>query len=200
MVRRQMVQFRALELVSTLQNEFKDQKNTACAKGVSEAEAVQIRAGSTLETRWVEFLATMDDDLKDDLDLEDLKKEIQEMVRLLKNGAGMAYMCSWLSSQQMQRATAPGSVDAVGAQFFTPEMDSMLSKANKYHVQLDANQPTSTLEQRKAEWDKLKSKAQQLLNQQPMNSALAQAWKDLEVAINKAEDVDITEATRRGET
>ncbi|CAO2148135.1 unnamed protein product [Urochloa humidicola] len=199
MVREQLVQFTVLDFVSTLEKEFRELKNTACAKALSKANAAQVQAGSTLETRWEEFIDTIDDDLIDDLDLEDLKEEVQEMVSRLKGGAGMAYMCAWLSSQQMQRATTPGSVDAVGAQFFTPAMDTMLSASKKYHVQLQADEGASKLEQRKAEWENLKSKVRQLLNQ-PMDTALAQTFKDLEVAINKAKDDDITEATKRGET
>ncbi|RLN41775.1 hypothetical protein C2845_PM01G20250 [Panicum miliaceum] len=112
MVRGQEVQFNALEFLSPLQDEFRKQMSTAGAKGENEARAAQIRAGNPGE-----------------------EKEVQEMVNRLKQGAGMAYMCSWVSSKQMQRAATLGSVDAVGTQFFTPAMDAMLSETKKYHVQ-----------------------------------------------------------------
>jgi hypothetical protein len=196
MVRGQIVQFNALEFLSSLQNEFRKQKNTAGNKGENEARAVLIRAGSSLEKRWEEFVATMDDDLTDDLDLDDLKKEVQEMVNRMKQGHGMAYMCSWVSSQQMQRAATLGSVDGVGTQFFTPAMDAILSESKKFHVQLA--QP-SKLDQRKESWDKFMKQAEQMLNQ-PMDTALTQTWNELKAAIDKAKNSDVDEAMRRGES
>lgn len=196
MVRGQIVQFNALEFLSSLQNEFRKQKNTAGNKGENEARAALIRAGSSLEKRWEEFLATMDDDLTDDLDLDDLKKEVQEMVNRMKQGHGMAYMCSWVSSQQMQRAATLGSVDGVGTQFFTPAMDAILSESKKFHVQLP--QP-SKLDQRKESWDKFMKQAEQMLNQ-PMDTVLTQTWNELKAAIDKAKNSDVNEAMRRGES
>ncbi|XP_039854938.1 uncharacterized protein LOC120713037 isoform X3 [Panicum virgatum] len=204
-VRGQVVQFNALEFLSTLQEEFKKQMNTAGAKGANEARAAQIRAGNSLEKRWEEFVKTMDDDLTDGLDLDDLKTEVEEMVNRLKQGAGMAYMCSWVSSQQMQRAATLGSADAVGTQFFTSARDAMLSKAKKYHVQLapggvggSSTQP-SKLEQRRESWEKLMKQAEQMLNQ-PADAALAQTWNELKAAIDKAKRSDLCEAMKRGES
>jgi len=204
-VRGQVVQFNALEFLSTLQDELKKQINTEGAKRVNEARAAQIRAGNSLEKRWEEFVKTMDDDLTDGLDLDDLKTEVEEMVSRLKQGAGMAYMCSWVSSQQMQRAATLGSADAVGTQFFTPAMDAMLSKAKKYHVQLapggvggSSTQP-SKLEQRRESWEKLMKQAEQMLNQ-PADAALAQTWNELKAAIDKAKRSDLCEAMKRGES
>ncbi|CAL4994546.1 unnamed protein product [Urochloa decumbens] len=204
MVREQIVRANALEFISIRLTEFKNQKDTAAAKGDSEASAAQVRAGSELETKWAEFMETMDDDLKDGLDLmlDDLQKEVQEMVKRLKQGKGMAYMCSWVSSQQMQRATTMGSVDTIGTQFFTPDMETMLHESRKYHISLPkkggGGGAPSKLEKRMADWESLKSKAQQMLNQ-PTDTALAQTWKDLEDAINKAKVDDVNEAFNRGE-
>lgn len=173
MVRRQMVQFRVLEFLSNLLlTEFNIDKNNTGAEGDKEVSDAQIRTGSKLETWWAKFMETVDDDLH----LDELQKEVQEMVRRLKQGDGMAYMCSWVSSQQMQRATTLGSVDTAGAHFFTDAMEMMLVESKKYHVEIPKG--GAKLEQLKAAWDKRKQQAED---------------------IEKAKDKDIEESIKCGE-
>ncbi|CAO2148227.1 unnamed protein product [Urochloa humidicola] len=197
MVRGQIVQFRAVRFLSSLQTEFSKEKYTAGANGDKEASDAEARAaGSTLETRWAEFMKEMGDNLLNDLNLDDLQMEVQEMASRLKRGAGMGYMCSWLSSQQMQTATTWGSASAVGGtRFLTQEMEKMLSESKKHHVQLPHG---VKLQKTKAAWDELKRQAQDMLNQ-PANTALSHVWMELETAIEKAKDKDVEEAIKRGE-
>ncbi|KAE8775232.1 hypothetical protein D1007_52292 [Hordeum vulgare] len=205
MVREQIVQFNVVDFLSTLHAEFRKQKNIAGGKGDKEAMDAQIRAGSTLETKWAEFMDMMDDDLKDGLDLDDLQNEVTEMVSRLKRGAGMAYMCSWVSTQQMQRATTLGSVDTVGTQFFTPIMDDMIRESQKYHVLLPQGSsapgggpattttttaPLGLVAQKKLDWSNLKLQAQAILGQ-PQDNDLIRLRDEMMVAIDKAMKQDI---------
>lgn len=207
MVREQIVQFSAVDFLSTLHAEFRKQKSIAGGKGDKEAMDAQIRAGSTLETKWAEFMDMMDDDLKDGLDLDDLQIEVAEMASRLKRGAGMAYMCSWVSTQQMQRATTLGSVDTVGTQFFTPSMDDMIRESQKYHVVLPQGSsapgpgggstttapntpPLGLVAQKKQDWTNLKLQALAILGQ-PQDTDLIRLRDEMVVAIDKAMKQDI---------
>ncbi|CAL4985197.1 unnamed protein product [Urochloa decumbens] len=196
LVERQIVQFKALDFLSSLQTEFNDEKNTA--KGDKGAIDAQIRAGCILETRWAQFMENMGDDLKDGIDLDDLHKEVQEMASRLKRGAGMGYMCSWVSSQQMQRATTLGSANTVGqAHFLKQAMEVMLYESKKYHVHLPHGRVK--LEQMKEAWENLRRQAQDMLNQ-PTDLALTPVWMVLETAIEKAKEKDVEETIKRGTT
>ncbi|CAL4981825.1 unnamed protein product [Urochloa decumbens] len=196
LVERQIVQFKALDFLSSLQTEFNDEKNTA--KGDKGAIDAQIRAGCILETRWAQFMENMGDDLKDGIDLDDLHKEVQEMASRLKRGAGMGYICSWVSSQQMQRATTLGSANTVGqAHFLKQAMEVMLYESKKYHVHLPHG--GVKLEQMKEAWENLRRQAQDMLNQ-PTDLALTPVWMVLETAIEKAKEKDVEETIKRGTT
>uniref|UniRef100_A0ACD5YWZ3 Uncharacterized protein n=1 Tax=Avena sativa TaxID=4498 RepID=A0ACD5YWZ3_AVESA len=205
MVREQIVQFSVVDFLSTLHTEFKKQKNIAGAKGEKEAADALIRAGSTLETKWAEFMDMMDDDQNDGLDLDDLQNEVKEMASRLKCGAGLAYMCSWVSSQQMQRATTLGSVDTIGTQFFTPMMDDLINESQKYHVLLTQGSsapgggsstkppnapPLSLVGQKKLDWTNLKLQAQAIVAQ-TQDKDLIRLRDELLATIDKAMQRDI---------
>jgi hypothetical protein len=58
-----------------------------------------------------------------------VEKEVDAMVASLRSG--LAYVSSWVSSHQMQRATAMGSPEKVVAEFMTPAMVIMVEEARK---------------------------------------------------------------------
>lgn len=64
--------------------------------------------------------------------------DIKVMVSGLLHGgrSGVAYLYSWVSSYQMQRATTMGSTEKVAAEFLTREMGVMLNEVdNISHVE-----------------------------------------------------------------
>uniref|UniRef100_A0A0D9XVE8 VWFA domain-containing protein n=1 Tax=Leersia perrieri TaxID=77586 RepID=A0A0D9XVE8_9ORYZ len=110
-----MVRFELLELVeSEVILEKKKKKTTAAAK--------------RLQSKWEEFRRARQ--FWSGVDLDGVEEEVNAMVSSLRRG--LAYVCSWVSSHQMQRATVMGSPDNVAAaKFMTPAMATMLEEAQK---------------------------------------------------------------------
>lgn len=87
--------------------------------------------GRALQRRWEEFKEAHK--FWGGADLWRLEADVKAIVSGLRNGggSGVAYIYSWVSSYQMQRATTMGSTEKVAAEFLTPEMDAMLNEAQK---------------------------------------------------------------------
>nr|BBF89610.1 zinc finger-like [Oryza glaberrima] len=63
------------------------------------------------------------------VELDGMEKEVDAIVSSLRRG--LAYVSSWVSSHQMQRATAMGSPEKVAAGLMTPAMVSMVEEARR---------------------------------------------------------------------
>lgn len=118
-VMQHMVRFELLELVA----------------GFAEAEiaskpattTTQPRAADVLQGKWEEFRRARQ--FWGGVELDGVEKEVDAMVASLRSG--LAYVSSWVSSHQMQRATAMGSPEKVVAEFMTPAMVIMVEEARK---------------------------------------------------------------------
>ncbi|KAL6594636.1 hypothetical protein ACP70R_048374 [Stipagrostis hirtigluma subsp. patula] len=121
-----IVRFELLELVSKFVREELDV--------VEDVAATVIDLGGRLESKWEEFIHGHK--FWSGADLGGLDGDMSAMVgSLRRGGAGAgaaAYIYSWASSYQMQRATAMGSPDKVAAEFLTQEMRLMLSEAREF--------------------------------------------------------------------
>ncbi|KAF2912164.1 hypothetical protein DAI22_11g235800 [Oryza sativa Japonica Group] len=118
-VMQHMVRFELLELVA----------------GFAEAEiaskpattTTQPRAADVLQGKWEEFRRARQ--FWGGVELDGVEKEVDAMVASLRSG--LAYVSSWVSSHQMQRATAMGSPEKVVAEFMTRAMVIMVEEARK---------------------------------------------------------------------
>lgn len=82
---------------------------------------------NVLQSKWEEFRIVHQ--FWGGVDLGGLEKDVDAMVSSLKRG--VAYVYSWVSTHQMQRATAMGSLEKVAHEFLTPAMRLMLDEAQK---------------------------------------------------------------------
>uniref|UniRef100_A0A0D9XVE7 VWFA domain-containing protein n=1 Tax=Leersia perrieri TaxID=77586 RepID=A0A0D9XVE7_9ORYZ len=115
-----MVHFELLEMIAGfVQSEISLQKTMTMT-------AKQLR-GNVLQSKWEEFRRARQ--FWGGVKLDGVEKEVNAMVISLRSG--LAYVCSWVSSHHMQRATAMGSPDKVAAEFTSPEMVTMLEEARK---------------------------------------------------------------------
>uniref|UniRef100_J3NAA3 VWFA domain-containing protein n=1 Tax=Oryza brachyantha TaxID=4533 RepID=J3NAA3_ORYBR len=115
-----LVRFELLELVAGVAESEMLVKATKQPHGNS-------RAGDVLQSKWEEFRRGRQ--FWGGVELDGVAKEVDAMVSSL--GRGLGYVGSWVSSQQMQRATAMGSPDKVVAEFLPPAMVTTLEKAQK---------------------------------------------------------------------
>uniref|UniRef100_A0A0E0MI88 VWFA domain-containing protein n=1 Tax=Oryza punctata TaxID=4537 RepID=A0A0E0MI88_ORYPU len=119
-VMQRMVRFELLELVAGFaETEMPSKPATTQPRGT--------RAGDVLQSKWEEFRRARQ--FWSGVELDGVEKEVDAMVSSLRSG--LAYVCSWVSSHQMQRATAMGSPEKVVTEFMTPAMVIMLEEARK---------------------------------------------------------------------
>ncbi|XP_052157528.1 uncharacterized protein LOC127775347 [Oryza glaberrima] len=128
-VMQHMVRFELLELVAGFaETEMLSKKGTMQLRGGG------ARAGDVLQGKWEEFRRARQ--FWGGVELDGLEEEVDAMVASLRSG--LAYVSSWVSSHQMQRATAMGSPEKVIAEFMTPAMVIMLEEARKLPPPLPA--------------------------------------------------------------
>ncbi|EEE65924.1 hypothetical protein OsJ_21784 [Oryza sativa Japonica Group] len=128
-VMQHMVRFELLELVAGFaETEMLSKKGTMQLRGGG------ARAGDVLQGKWEEFRRARQ--FWGGVELDGLEEDVDAMVASLRSG--LAYVSSWVSSHQMQRATAMGSPEKVIAEFMTPAMVIMLEEARKLPSPLPA--------------------------------------------------------------
>ncbi|KAK3136662.1 hypothetical protein QOZ80_5BG0440550 [Eleusine coracana subsp. coracana] len=218
-VQDQIARFKVLDILVKLHDEFNELKNVALIKkGDDEihiAKEAQRRVGNVLQSKLDELKKSdkyWKDGHKSDVDLGGLEKDGDAMVSSLRRGQGVAYIYSWISSHQMQRATTMGSPDKVAVAFLTPRMRAMLYEAQKQQVkdedgphQMDqgtghdgcrcvaAEDSNRRIDQRLEMWCKLKREAAGLF-EQPSSAAedLTAVFRDASLeTINRAMHHDI---------
>ncbi|KAF2912221.1 hypothetical protein DAI22_11g235900 [Oryza sativa Japonica Group] len=118
-VMQHMVRFELLELVAGFaEAEMASKPATTKTKP---------RAADVLQGKWEEFRRARQ--FWGGVELDGVEREVDAMVASLRSG--LAYVGSWVSSHQMQRATAMGSPEKVVAEFMTPAMVIMVEEARK---------------------------------------------------------------------
>ncbi|GJM95641.1 hypothetical protein PR202_ga12407 [Eleusine coracana subsp. coracana] len=218
-VQDQIARFKVLDILVKLHDEFNELKNVALIKkGDDEihiAKEAQRRVGNVLQSKLDELKKSdkyWKDGHKSDVDLGGLEKDGDAMVSSLRRGQGVAYIYSWISSHQMQRATTMGSPDKVAIAFLTPRMRAMLYEAQKQQVkeedglhQMDqgtdhhgcrcvaAEDSNRRIDQRLEMWCKLKREAAGLFEQPPSAAEdLTAVFQDASLeTINRAMHHDI---------
>ncbi|KAF0896405.1 hypothetical protein E2562_024280 [Oryza meyeriana var. granulata] len=118
-VLQQMVRFELLEIVAGFAESEILLKATRQLHGSS--------AGDVLQSKWEEFRRARQ--FWGGVELDGAEKEVDAMVNSLSRG--LTYVCSWVSSQQMQRATTMGAPDKLAAEFMTTAMVTMLEEAQR---------------------------------------------------------------------
>lgn len=138
-VLQQLVRSKVLDLLTGLLKEFvalKEEAAGAVAHGGKDGDGsvLQAIAASLLQRKWKEFKQS-DESWKEAprsfLDLGSIDRDIDAMVGVLNQGLGVGCIYSWLSSYQMQRATATGMPSVAAAGFRTPAMEAMVQKAHR---------------------------------------------------------------------
>uniref|UniRef100_A0A0E0F8R4 VWFA domain-containing protein n=1 Tax=Oryza meridionalis TaxID=40149 RepID=A0A0E0F8R4_9ORYZ len=118
-VMQHMVRFELLELVAGFaEAEMASKPATTKTKP---------RAADVLQGKWEEFRRARQ--FWGGVELDGVEREVDAMVASLRGG--LAYVSSWVSSHQMQRTTAMGSLEKVVAEFMTPAMVIMVEEARK---------------------------------------------------------------------
>jgi len=81
--------------------------------------------------RWAERLMANWSELKNSYGLSSssFDEDVEMMVSKLAAGSGQAYVCSYVSSHQMERATTMGSPGNIAVCYMTPAMTRKLKKA-----------------------------------------------------------------------
>lgn len=118
-VMQHMVRFELLELVAGFAEAEMASKPAATT--------TQPRAADVLQGKWEEFRRARQ--FWGGVELDGVEREVDAMVASLRSG--LAYVGSWVSSHQMQRATAMGSPEKVVAEFMTPAMVIKVEEARK---------------------------------------------------------------------
>uniref|UniRef100_A0A0E0MI91 VWFA domain-containing protein n=1 Tax=Oryza punctata TaxID=4537 RepID=A0A0E0MI91_ORYPU len=112
--------------------------------------------GNVLQRKWEEFRRARQ--FWGGVELDGIEKEVDAMVSSLRRG--LTYVSSWVSSHQMQRATAMGSPEKVAAEFITPAMASMVEEAQRMPPPTSAKNPGYDLQdmigQRLELWSKVR--------------------------------------------
>ncbi|AQK78971.1 Zinc finger (C3HC4-type RING finger) family protein [Zea mays] len=143
MVLQQMVRLKVLDLLISVLKEFLVLKGEAASavhgKEGGDDPVLQAIAASLLQRKWKEFKQS-DESWKEAprnfVNLGGIDEDISAMVGILKRGLGVGCIHSWLSSNQMQRATAtgglPGAHMVATGQFRTPAMNAMVQEAHRH--------------------------------------------------------------------
>ena len=132
----QMVRSKVADLLTGVLKEFqvlKEEAGGAVHGKGGDDPVLQAVAASSLQRKWEEFKKS-DESWKEAprnfLDLGGVDRDVDLMVGLLKQGSGVGCVYSWLSSCQMQRATAATGLPAAG-RFRTPAMAAMVREAHR---------------------------------------------------------------------
>jgi len=131
-----MVRFKVVDLLIGVLQELKALKKDA--GGAKEKDGVddpvlQSIAANMLQRKWMEFKQSDESwkaaTPKSLLDLGSIDGDVNAMVGILRKGLGVGCIYSWLSSHEMQRATATGL--PAEAMFRTPVMEMMVQKVHR---------------------------------------------------------------------
>lgn len=122
MILQHKVQTSVVTMLRTFQKEFHDLEAKA------EGDDVKNVAGNKLRDMWEAFKTSNKKPWKgaqeSGLSLEGIEKDMEAMVKCLKQGLGVGCVYSWVSSHRMQRATTTGLPTT--AAFLTPKMKEVM--------------------------------------------------------------------------
>jgi hypothetical protein len=149
----QMVRSKVADLLTGVLKELHVLKEEAAGavfvhgKGAGDDPVLQAVAASSLQRKWAEFKKS-DESWREAprsfLDLGGVDWDVDAMVGALKQGSGVGCVYSWLSSCQMQRATAATGLPAAAGRFRTPAMDAMVREARRQMAEEASAQDAGT--------------------------------------------------------